>query len=139
MVMLNILMRLLLGLIIIGDRPIFIIEKYLNLMGGLEVHDLTKYATIHRSIENISSLAIEMKAFTLHLSCFLSINHKGKAYIYDSPHLRTNKLKIALHPISPPCKVCAIKNVWTLNIYPISCHPLGLVKTTNERPGSDTT
>jgi hypothetical protein len=29
--------------------------------------------------------------------------------------------------------------VWTLNIYPISCHPLGLVKTTNERPGSDTT
>jgi hypothetical protein len=58
--MLNILMRLFLGLIIIGDSPIFLIEKHPNLTGGLEIHDLTKYATIHRSIENVSSLAIDM-------------------------------------------------------------------------------
>jgi hypothetical protein len=59
--MFSILMCLLFGIIIIiGDRPIFLIEINLNLMGGLHVHDITKYAILHRLIEDVSSLAIEM-------------------------------------------------------------------------------
>jgi hypothetical protein len=60
--MLNTLMRLLLDglIIIIGDYPIFLTEIISNLMGRIHVHDITKYSIIHRLIENVSSLAIEM-------------------------------------------------------------------------------
>jgi hypothetical protein len=59
--MLNTLMHFLLGLIIIiGDRPIFLIEINPNLMGGFHIHDLTKYVIFHRLIGNVSSLAVEM-------------------------------------------------------------------------------
>ena len=59
--MLNILMCLLLGLIIIiEDRPILLIEITLNLMSGLHVNDLTKYAIIQRSIHDVNSLGVEI-------------------------------------------------------------------------------
>jgi hypothetical protein len=60
--MLNILIHLLLGLTIfvIGDHPILLIEINPNLMSILLVDNLPKYAIIQRSINDVSSLAIEM-------------------------------------------------------------------------------
>jgi hypothetical protein len=59
--MLNTLMRLLLWLIlIVGDRPIFLIEITPNFMGGLHVNDLSEYAITQRSIHDVNSLGVEI-------------------------------------------------------------------------------
>ena len=56
-----ILMCPLLGLIlIVGNRPIFLIEITPNLMGGFHVNDFSKYAIMQRSTHDISSMDVKI-------------------------------------------------------------------------------
>jgi hypothetical protein len=52
-------------------------------MSAFHLHYLSKYAIIQRCINDVSSLAIEMYAFLLRLSCIIFINSMRKAHIYN--------------------------------------------------------
>jgi hypothetical protein len=86
------------------------------------------------------SMCIKLQANLLSLGHISMIQDMSKANNDDPPKLRTLCMEVIKHMAFPLCKVCAIKKICVkLNIYPTSRHPLRLVKTTNERPCSNTT
>ena len=66
------------------------------------------------ALDEKNAIKAQKKCISIAKLLTFSINRVRKGHIYDPPYLGGNELKIACHLIFPPCKVCAIKNIWTI-------------------------